>query len=148
MFRIMSMTLMNINPQKEIFHHYDFPVYTTSKYRDPKLDTYRRITHNEPTFSFFSSFEPLKRCFWKLVHGNQSMYKYAGVQSSHLITKFKLYRCNPLHMSSIIDNKWFPARSPSPSPPPKKKSKFKFSLPYLDSAPSAQEMRWTEYKQA
>ena len=45
MFRIMSMTLRNINPQKEIFHHYDFPVYTTSKYRDPKLDTYRRITH-------------------------------------------------------------------------------------------------------
>ena len=44
MFRIMSITLMNINPQKEIFHHYDFPVYTTSKYRDPKLDTYRRIT--------------------------------------------------------------------------------------------------------
>ena len=44
MFRIMSMTLMNINPQKEIFHHYDFPVYTASKYRDPKLDTYRRIT--------------------------------------------------------------------------------------------------------
>ena len=44
MFRIMSMTLRNINPQKEIFHHYDFPVYTTSKYRDPKLDTYRRIT--------------------------------------------------------------------------------------------------------
>ena len=39
MFRIMSMTLRNINPQKEIFHHYDFPVYTTSKYRDPKLDT-------------------------------------------------------------------------------------------------------------
>ena len=46
MFRIMSMTLRNINPQKEIFHHYDFPVYTTSKYRDPKLDTYRRITHS------------------------------------------------------------------------------------------------------
>ena len=46
MFRIMSVTLRNINPQKEIFHHYDFPVYTTSKYRDPKLDTYRRITHN------------------------------------------------------------------------------------------------------
>ena len=44
MFQIMSMTLRNINPQKEIFHHYDFPVYTTSKYRDPKLDTYRRIT--------------------------------------------------------------------------------------------------------
>ena len=44
MFRIMSMTLRNINPQKEIFHHYDFPVYTTLKYRDPKLDTYRRIT--------------------------------------------------------------------------------------------------------
>ena len=44
LFRIMSMTLRNINPQKEIFHHYDFPVYTTSKYRDPKLDTYRRIT--------------------------------------------------------------------------------------------------------
>ena len=44
MFRIMSMTLRNINPQKEIFHHYDFPVYTTSKYRDTKLDTYRRIT--------------------------------------------------------------------------------------------------------
>ena len=41
----MSMTLMNINPQKEISHHYDFPVYTASKYRDPKLDTYRRITH-------------------------------------------------------------------------------------------------------
>ena len=44
MFRIMSMTLMNINPQKEFFHHYDFPVYTTSKYRDPKLDTYLRVT--------------------------------------------------------------------------------------------------------
>ena len=44
MFQIMSMTLRNINPQKEIFHHYDFPVYTTSKCRDPKLDTYRRIT--------------------------------------------------------------------------------------------------------
>ena len=44
MVRIMSMTLRNINPQKEIFHHYDFAVYTTSKYRDPKLDTYRRIT--------------------------------------------------------------------------------------------------------
>ena len=44
MFRIMSMTLRNINPQKENFHHYDFPVYTTSKYRDPKLDTFRRIT--------------------------------------------------------------------------------------------------------
>ena len=44
MFRIMSMTLRNINPQKETFHHCDFPVYTTSKYRDPKLDTYRRIT--------------------------------------------------------------------------------------------------------
>ena len=45
MFRIMSMTLRNINPQKEMFHHYDLPVYTASKYRDPKLDTYRRITH-------------------------------------------------------------------------------------------------------
>ena len=45
MFRIMSMTLRTINPQKEMFHHYDFPVYTTSKYRDPKLNTYRRITH-------------------------------------------------------------------------------------------------------
>ena len=44
MFRIMSMTLMNMNPQKEIFHHYDFPIYTASKSRDPKLDTYRRIT--------------------------------------------------------------------------------------------------------
>ena len=44
MFRIMSMLLMNINPQKEIFRNYDFPVYTTSKYRDPKLDTYRWIT--------------------------------------------------------------------------------------------------------
>ena len=44
MFRIMSMTLRKLNQQKEIFHHYDFPVYTTSKYRDRKLDTYRRIT--------------------------------------------------------------------------------------------------------
>ena len=44
MFRIMSMILRNINPQKEIFHHYDFPVYMASKYRDPKLDTYQRIT--------------------------------------------------------------------------------------------------------
>ena len=42
----MSMALRNINPQKEIFHHYDFPVYTTSKYRDLKYDTYRRITQN------------------------------------------------------------------------------------------------------
>ena len=46
MFRIMSMTLRNINPQKEIFHHYDFPVYTTSKYRDPKLD----ITDESPIY--------------------------------------------------------------------------------------------------
>ena len=43
MFQNMSMLLMNINPQKEIFHNYDFPVYAASKYRDPKLD--RRITH-------------------------------------------------------------------------------------------------------
>ena len=45
-FRIMSMLLMNINPHKDIFHNYGFPVYTctASKYRDPKLDTYRRIT--------------------------------------------------------------------------------------------------------
>ena len=52
MFRVMSMTLRNINPQKEIFHHYDFPVYTTSKYRDPKLDTYRRITHKSAWWIF------------------------------------------------------------------------------------------------
>ena len=44
MFRIMGMTLMNINIQKENFHHYDFPVYTASKYRVPILQTYRRIT--------------------------------------------------------------------------------------------------------
>ena len=51
--RIMSMTLKNINPQKEIFHHYDFPVYTTSKYRDSKLDTYRQITQRLVWFHFF-----------------------------------------------------------------------------------------------
>ena len=33
---------MNINPQKEIFHNYDLSRYTASKYRDIKLDTYRR----------------------------------------------------------------------------------------------------------
>ena len=45
MFQIMSMLLMNINPQKEIFHNYDFPVIRPQSrpYRDPKLDTYRRI---------------------------------------------------------------------------------------------------------
>ena len=59
MFRIMSMTLMNINPQKEVFHHYDFPAYTTSKYRASKLDTYRQITrvllllHLLPKISMF-----------------------------------------------------------------------------------------------
>ena len=47
MFRIMSMPLRNINPQKEIFHYYDFPVYTTSKYRDPKLDT-QALPANDP----------------------------------------------------------------------------------------------------
>ena len=40
----MAIPFMNINPQKEIFHNYDFSVYTASKYRDLKLDTYRRIT--------------------------------------------------------------------------------------------------------
>ena len=35
---------MNINPQKEIFHNYNFSVYTASKYWDMKLDTYRRTT--------------------------------------------------------------------------------------------------------
>ena len=54
MFWIMSMTLRNINPQKEIFHHYDFPVYTTSKYRDPKLDTYRRITLKDDSLQVVS----------------------------------------------------------------------------------------------
>ena len=33
----MSIPLMNINPQKNIFHEYDFPVYTASKYRDKML---------------------------------------------------------------------------------------------------------------
>ena len=56
MFRIMIMTLMNINPHKEIFHHYDFPVYTTSKYRDPKLDTYRRITQKRPNLHVTTTF--------------------------------------------------------------------------------------------
>ena len=46
------MILMNMNPQTEIFHNYDFPVYTASKYRDPKLDTYPRILIIE-TLRFF-----------------------------------------------------------------------------------------------
>ena len=41
-FLIVSILLMNINPQEEIFHNNS--VYTASKYRDMKLDTYRRIT--------------------------------------------------------------------------------------------------------
>ena len=66
MFRIMNMTLININPEKEIFHHYDFPVYTASKYRDPKLDTYRQITqecYRNAPFDFkeeIASFEEKK----------------------------------------------------------------------------------------
>ena len=44
MFWIVSILLTNINPQKEIFHNYDFSVYTASKYWDLTLDTYRRIT--------------------------------------------------------------------------------------------------------
>ena len=39
MFQIMSMALMNINPQKEIFQHYDFPVYTASKCQISNLST-------------------------------------------------------------------------------------------------------------
>ena len=35
----MSILLININPQKEKFHNYDFSVYTASKCRDMKLDT-------------------------------------------------------------------------------------------------------------
>ena len=45
MFRIMSMTLMNINPQKEIFHHYEFHVYTTSKVSEPEI---RHLPTNHP----------------------------------------------------------------------------------------------------
>ena len=44
MFWNMSILLMNINPQKEIFHSYDFSVKTASKYQDMKLDTYQRAT--------------------------------------------------------------------------------------------------------
>ena len=43
-FLIMSILLMKINQQKDIFYSYDFSVYTASKYRNIKLDTYRRIT--------------------------------------------------------------------------------------------------------
>ena len=39
MFQIMSMTLMNINPQKEIFHHYDFKV------SEPEI---RHLSANHP----------------------------------------------------------------------------------------------------
>ena len=42
----MNIFLMNKNPQKEKFHNYDFSVYTASKYRDMKLDTYRRTTQS------------------------------------------------------------------------------------------------------
>ena len=41
----MHILLININAQKEIFHKYDFSVYTPSKYLDLKLDTYRRTTN-------------------------------------------------------------------------------------------------------
>ena len=40
----MSILLININPQKEIFHKYDFSFYMASKYRDMELDTYQRTT--------------------------------------------------------------------------------------------------------
>ena len=68
MFRIMSLTLRNINPQKEIFHHYDFPFYTTSKYRDPKLDTYRRITPLPAFFMFIHT----SRSLW--LHSTYQIY--------------------------------------------------------------------------
>ena len=60
------MTLRNINPQKEIFHHYDFPVYTTSKYRDSKLDTYRRITPIDPKILKLRPIEGTYPEIWKL----------------------------------------------------------------------------------
>ena len=55
MFRIMSMLPMNINPQKEIFHSNDFPVYTASKYRGPEI---RHLPANHPnTFVFVSNID-------------------------------------------------------------------------------------------
>ena len=106
------MTLMNINPQREIFHHYDFPVYTTSKYRDPKLDTYRRISQilesygrhhfyetlfrvyrcrrsviaHMPVFFFFFFFFCLFVCFFFFSHRHQ--YWQDTIESHHT-TKFR-----------------------------------------------------------
>ena len=64
---------MNRNSQKEIFHNYDFSVYTASKYRDLKLETYRRITHQGEVlflpvsechiWLFSEEFEILENCF-------------------------------------------------------------------------------------
>ena len=48
----MSILLLNINPQKEKFHNHDFSVYSASKCRDMKLDTYRRNTPTLPKESF------------------------------------------------------------------------------------------------
>ena len=45
MFRIKSMTLMNINPQKEIFHHYDFPGLYGLKVSGPEI---RHLPANHP----------------------------------------------------------------------------------------------------
>ena len=58
--QIMRFLLMNINPQKEIVHNYDFSVYTAPKYRDMKLATYtdgviRRLVSNFRIFFFFFS---------------------------------------------------------------------------------------------
>ena len=98
MFRFMSMTLININPQKEIFHHYDFPVYTTSKYRDatfflrdPKLDTYRRITPIQLTlelrsknFNIYIRVIPSLPLYQRRLFSSQG----AGQPPLHIASKF------------------------------------------------------------
>ena len=70
----MSMTLRDINPQKEIFHNYDFPVYTTSKYWDPKLDTYQRISHRHYKYPWITYVTFTDMSTFKGTNGRQKTY--------------------------------------------------------------------------
>ena len=112
MFRIMSMTLRNINPRKEIFHHYDFPVYTTSKYRDPKLDTYRRITRmclpdfKIPIFAI-PNFVPIYHpsIFQICTKKNHQIFLKLGAFYHHLLKIHPIYvNCVPSSVTKTLQS--------------------------------------------
>ena len=94
---IMTILSMNINPQKEIFHNYDFSVYTAPKYRDLKLDTYRRITPIGPRTPIFGTVYFLTPVY-RHISGVYNTRVFFGVISSMKYTsQFKNFTTARMH---------------------------------------------------